>query len=183
MKKLLLSGLVLALGTGAAHATTWTFMYQGFEREGAFDPAYRLTGSFTASDLDSDNVIELHELTSFLLDGRVYVGPANGSGIEYTAESFSYTLTGTLQFSTRYFYGDEAISLHGKTVSGDYIWEESSHIWTGEGYSRTMHWTDATTFTISPAPAVPEPASFAMLGVGTLLLGARQWRRRRSPTA
>lgn len=184
MKKLLLlPGLLLALGSGAAHATTWTFTYQGFEREGAFDPDYRLTGSFTASDLDQDNVIELHELTSLLLDGRVYVGRDNGSGIKYTAKTFRYTLTGNLQFSTNYLYRDEALRLYGETFSGDYILETSSHYFTGEGYWHMMRWTDATTFTISPAPAVPEPASFAMLGVGTLLLGARQWRRRGSHTA
>lgn len=174
MKKLLLlPGLMLALG--AAHAGTWTFTYQGFERDGTFDPDYKLLGSFTGDDLDADNVIELDELTNLVLEGQTYVGPGNGSGIEYTAESFSYTPTGTLQFTTRYIFRDVRY-LWGSIVSGDRIHHASYHIYTGEEYSSTAYWTDQTTFTISPPP-VPEPTSFAMLGAGALLLGARHWRQ------
>ncbi|WEF32163.1 PEP-CTERM sorting domain-containing protein [Pseudoduganella chitinolytica] len=175
-KLLLLPSLMLVFG--AAHAGTWTFTYQGFEREGTFDPDFKLSGSFSGDDLDADNVIELNELASLVLDGRVYVGTSDGSGIAYTADSFNYALTGRLQFSTRYLYRDEAIRIWGATVSGDRIERASYHLFTGEGYSHTAHWTDQTTFTISPPP-VPEPASFAMLGAGALLLGARQLRQRR----
>lgn len=180
MKKLLLlSGLML--GLGSAHAGTWTFTYQGFERDGVFDPAYKLLGSFTGNDLDSDNVITLNELTNLVLDGDVYIGTGNGSGIEYTADSFSYTSTGTLQFSTRYLFRD-VNRLWGSIVAGDRIEHNWYHIYTGEQYSSTAYWTDQTTFTISPPP-VPEPASYAMLGAGALLLGARGLQRRRRDTA
>jgi PEP-CTERM motif len=178
-KMLLLSSLMLALG--GAHAGTWTFTYQGFEREGAFDPGYQLSGSFSGEDLDADHAIERGELTYLELAGQVYVGEDNGSGVEYILDSFRYGLSGALQFASHYSYGDEAYHWEGAIVSGDYLYYSWDQIWTGEHHSSTMRWTDQTSFTIVPPP-VPEPASFAMLGAGALLLGARRWQQRRRET-
>lgn len=171
MKKIL-PVLLLAAASSCAQAETWTFTYQGFHHSGAFDPDYRLQGSFTGLDHDSNGVIDLVELTVMEVEGGDYIGPGNGSGVEYYLDSFSYALTGALQFSTRYYYSDGILRLAGSIISGDRIRVESNHTGTGEDFLRNYYWTDQTTFAISPPP-VPEPSTYAMLGLGALLVGAR----------
>lgn len=185
MWKRSISGALLAAASllpAAQAQTIWSFSYTGFERDGVFDPAYRLSGGFVGSDLDSDGILQQAELTRFFWDGNVYdpldMGYCAGGG-DCSVSDFRYSLDGQLDFRFDWRYSDEMAYSRSSTIAGDYM-DFYGYVGSGEPVSLLWRWTDATRFEISPAP-VPEPGQAAMLaaGLGALAALGVVWRRSR----
>lgn len=181
MLRKLVSAAILAAVAGGTHAeaTTWNFAYQGFydETNAVFDPRFRISGSFTAEDLDHDGTIRLDELSQFNVWGNDFLtfDCEYTSGFHCYIDEFTYRLDGKLDFKTSNYYLDEFSSGSGKDIKmGDNAEDWGYGAFGDRSY--VYRWTDQTTFTISPPP-VPEPSTYAMLGAGTLLLAG--WRGRR----
>lgn len=185
---LLAAALAGAAWTAHAEPTTWQFTYTGFlavfdettldgstHRE-EFRPDIEITGSFTGADGNGDGVIALSELSGFTLRGTDYFAcMAEPSPYSRCAiDSFSYALTGALDFTTRTSGNDEYYtSWDGSVVSGQRA-QDGAYRHSPWGADRrdsvqTLYWTDATRFGIAPAP-VPEPASGMLAAAGLILL-------------
>jgi hypothetical protein len=177
-----LCGAALALAAAfPVHAqTTWEFSYTGFSDGRGFHPDYSLSGFFIGNDIDRNGLLEQSELQSFYWDGLSYAlqGEDYCGSVRCELQSFSYSLDGQLDFSTRWTYSDEHSFSSGSTVAGR---QTGSAGWAGGGPvgGTTWYWTDATRFAINPPP-VPEPAGAGMLAAGLLALaGLRTLRRPR----
>lgn len=185
---------LLALLAGSAHAapTTWEFNYSGFfvthtitsTWEGdsyteGFDPQAQLGGSFSGEDRNRNGVLELDELSDFLLQGIDYF-PCMADPSPYGRCSigrFRYAMNGELDFSAGWSGNDEFFSgWAGGATTGDRA--RSYSYGNFHESTRYLYWTDQTSLSVVQLP-VPEPASSAMAAAGLLLLAARCRRRAR----
>ncbi len=142
-----------------------------------FKEEYRLYGSFSGTDLDHNNQIDLAELTDLVIGDRFgarhYMDCASAP-YDHTCSltSFTYVLGGTLNFTARQRdmvdYGGGEYEARTKVfVAGAYIerwWQLPGFFWLGY-----ENFTPQTTFMIT---TVPEPHAYAGLGAGLLLLAA-----------
>jgi PEP-CTERM motif len=156
--------------------------------DNGFNANARLEGYFTFVDDNSDNVVQQNELISFAIKDafvssvttdKNFVTCSSDEGnepgnISYHCgmQSFSYTLGGELKFSTFVNVGDSQFSWRkGFSNTGYDEWNSGPD-------SSSSHYRDVTpetVITISTTP-VPEPETYAMLGVG---LGILAWAQRR----
>jgi hypothetical protein len=170
--------LALACAAGSACAEDWQFSYTGFNENGVFQPDARVDGGFRGTDLDLDGIISLAELTALSIAGRDYLeGCMSLSDPYFRCEigAFSYKLTGQLTIDANWWGNDEAFSGWGAGFRTGDQYSQWSYGW--EDWSRTWYWTSRTAFAITPAPAIPEPATCLMLlgGLATLAgLGRRR---------
>lgn len=185
LRKFVCAAAVSLLASAGALAETWEFSYTGFyvESEEKFVSDYTWRGQFSGADTDNDGVLEFNELTSFRLFEYEY-GLGSGRycdpGTYCELESFSYHLSGELDFTAEKRYSDENGSFSTtRTIAGDRI--TTSIL--GAGGSTTaysVYWTPQTQFMITPPP-VPEPGTLAMLVAGLGMLCAARWRSKLVP--
>lgn len=196
IKKFLCGTVLAALGTLAQAAnvapTEWEFTWTGFYifpggGMGWEDPGLTFTGRFAGTDADADGVLALDEVTSlkFQDDYLDYAAcPPATPTFGCNLQSFSYSKAGGLELkagSVSYSAepGSEAWWT-GHSISYDTSWGiEKTHF----GYQMpaeysTLEFTSFTVKTVTQISPVPEPATYAMLGAGLLLLGAAGRRRK-----
>ncbi len=168
--------------TAHAEPSAWNFSYTGFfvtsstiRPEGdvyveSFEPAEQITGRFIGEDDDGNGILELGELSVFILEGRDYL-PCIANPSPYgrcSIGSFSYGQDGELDFSANWNSNDDFFSSWTSSmtsgVSARYV-----HSSLYSETTRMMYWTEETRFHIVAAP-VPEPATGAMAVAGLMLL-------------
>ncbi len=172
--------LVAASTTNLAHAEveTWVFQYRGFfhthvegsegyeERTAAWEPNSLTTGRFVAEDSNQDGSFSRNEVRSLWLDGQEYLGDIG---------QFNFSRTGGLQFDAgKFFMGDDWLHWGKSEFDTTQGWRSEWHVHSWSTYD-TFALTPQTTFTIFQP--VPEPETYAMLGLGLLgLAGLRRLR-------
>jgi hypothetical protein len=188
MKHLLSTGALLLCCT-AVHASPISlgFSFNGFydSASSSFVPEEVVSGSFTGEDLDGDGVLEKSELLSLVIDELDYIACAAASNAHYQcgATSFAFSAGSGLQFSVGSYGSDPEGWVGGGRLitTGDqhYAYDFNP----GMTVERHLYWTSDTRLTMvsmatamQAATEMPEPGSWALLGVG--LLGMA-WRGRR----
>ncbi len=167
----------MALATGAqAETTSRHFSYTGFFHEEAaqFLPTASLAGYFDSDDVNGNGVLELSEVTSFVLGGQQYVGNCGEAFICGLFE-FSYVPGGTLNFYTSWGTDPWGEGFAGGSVRTGVDARSYSYSPAG-ATSSTYRWTGQTIFNITP---VPEPQTYIMLALGLAVLGLSARRIRR----
>lgn len=193
-KKLAIAGVVagsLAISAAASAANTWQFAYVGFfdEDNWTFAENYTISGSFTGNDSNNDGVLELGEISQFVLNGKDYMACATGSAYNYCGtDRFRYVLGGSLDFSAGTASSDPDGIYGGGYVVRAGI-EEYSYRFTpySETRSGSFMWTEDTKFSITSTssggvtPPVPEPGTWAMVLTGLALVAGVARRRKNDP--
>ena len=182
LKKILATSLLAStFVTGSALADDWSFTYTGFlhQESGTWNPNYQITGNFSGTDQNHNGFIDRDEVSAFSANGNDYIGCADASNFYWHCglNGFSYRLGGALTFDAGQSGRDPewiSFSASGHTSNGYYEYRSVL----SDSYSMNMVRTAATQLAISGP--VPEPETYAMLGMGLLALAGMHARRRRT---
>ena len=181
MFKRLACAAVLATGCWSAQAAPsalpqWEFSYTGLFDEGAgvFDPSFRLSGSFSGSDLNSDGAIDETELTGLRFQGLDFLDCGVGGPRSCEAPLFSYQLGGGIQAGLVWSEYEACCTTVHVFSGNEYF---TNRIELGQNNPRAWQVTSATVISITP---VPEPSQWAMGAAGLAVLGLAGLARSRS---
>ena len=167
--------MAAAVPVSLAHAATWDFVYKGFERTRSdgyntltdYAPEATLSGSFSGVDADGNGTLEKAELSDFQFLTFDYLPCSYGY---CRIDAFSFAPGGTLSFeiarSSMDPDGYRALSEYTKTGVSHQEYLNN----TASTSTYMLTWLPSTTLVVTSP--VPEPASYAMLGAGLLLLAA-----------
>ncbi len=182
--KYTIAGFLLAVASAVQAAPiTVVFTYEGANYESwnttapEWTPSARLDASFTGEDLNGDNVIGVDELTSLHANGINYLTPDSTTS-NYYISKFYYRNPGDYSIDvgvSRYYDPNDGQS--GWAGSTSASWSPNAQRWGwGNDGSAFETWTGTSETVASVVSTVPEPASFAMLGLGLSVIGLRHRR-------
>ncbi|MFB9288693.1 PEP-CTERM sorting domain-containing protein [Pseudoduganella plicata] len=182
MKKTLFALLLATAASANAAPITVTFDYTGAWHESYHDdengdqadyefhwqPSATLSARFTAEDINGNNIIEKNEVTSLIANGIEFRTPWTPAA-QYTW-GFRYRNTRDydiyVQLESTYDYAHASYFYAGWTPSYQW-WETSDYTYYDSWFSST----DTVATVVSSVPSVPEPTTFAMLGIGLSIIG------------
>ncbi len=189
LKKAIACALLLGAAMGGAHAAeqTWKLTWTGFDQidggwwgkaPAVWNPNKTLSTEFTGSDLNGNGMLELPELS------HLSINTGNGAwnalaclGTSECKGEFEFGPNNILDFHLKQFWSTEYTYSEAWFHVGNTF--GSRYTSTGSIQSEVNYaWTPATTLVVV-APAVPEPAEWAMFGAGAAVLGAAVRRRRK----
>lgn len=167
----------LAAGAQAQEHQYFNFFYSGFVNEDVFNPHVKYGGSFSGRDLNNDGVLTTNELTSMVALGIDYTRCTVGPNCTL---DFSFDYKNGLNIAAHY-YDDNAPHYETWTqrdfYTGDAVFRYAANRVTIP-FSRLDYFSPQTQLQI--LSAVPEPGTYAMMGLGLGLLAlATMYRRRK----
>jgi hypothetical protein len=183
LRPAILAALLSCAAAARADPGTWTFEYTGFysEPDQAYVPGLVLAGSFTGEDRNRDTVLDLSEISAFVIGGVQVlpcVYPADELTHSCSLSRFSWSAAGGLDFAAQTVaeYAPSTEFFTNRYISGDRFSFGYAHARGGFSSEDVYRWTPQTTFSIlSP---VPEPGGLAMAAAGLALIGGLRLRRR-----
>jgi hypothetical protein len=180
LKKLIAVAALSACSLASAAPERLNFLYKGFylEHRDTYNPDKLLWLQVDAEDLNKDGTYTLDELAMFNFGGieqNAGLGQLGcfDSGASYSCISaFSYTPGSAPVFAAyRGWHIDSGY--HDWAVQSGVSYSDVSSSWWGSDYN-VYKWTDQTQLIVG---VVPEPSTYAMLGLG--LAGLLAFARRR----
>lgn len=190
MHRKILAVLALSGSMSTVHADvalqTWEFKYTGAnEARTGWNPDWTMASTFTGRDFNSDGIIDLEELASFILRGRDFL----------SCEPSEYTRCGVSEFlldhdgNLRFFASRTSSDPEGwygsieyySTAHGEYLDYYTPVVNNVTDYRITVDTVVNVMQVSGPGmpPAVPEPAQSFMFVAGLALVGAFRWRAKK----
>lgn len=184
-------GLAAFSNSAQAAVQTWNFAYAGFyftaevpwwdtPPASEFRPDLRISGSFSGEDLNHDGLLVHGELTSVRTLGYDFKAcesddrPYTSCGV---GRDFNFRIADKhLTMNVGSYSYDEAVSwsISFSTATG----YSQGTTYPNHSVSENWHVTDRTLVAIDAVPApVPEPETYAMMGIGLAALGLLTRRR------
>lgn len=165
---------------------TWNFSYTGFTdySTGLWNADARVQGSFVAIDHNQDGHIKANEVQSLNIQGQEYIGMSCSVGNIYRhCDLYNFDYQPGFGIAIRAFNDDIYPSgpmSAGFIEVGQSFYFNNYDMYAPENNANyTWAWSADTQFAITPdvITAVPEPTTYAMMGLG--LAGLALFARRR----
>lgn len=142
-------------------------------------PSAKLEASFIGEDLNGDHVIAADEL---VCQGHQLPAPNSATDV-YQVANFSYRNENEYSIDVGFSrYYDPGQGSQGWAYGRSASWSPTAHSWgwsnDGDGFEE---WTGTSETVAHVLSSVPEPTTFAMLGLGLSVIGLA--RRRLKATA
>jgi hypothetical protein len=192
LKKSIVALLLGCCSLAQAGIYQLTATYTGFAdyNTGVFDAGRTATLHAVIDDVNGDRKFTVDEVRDFSfpyasIEGwriETYGRCAYADQENWCLQAFSYTGGNALTFESSMHRTDFEASSGSRATSGEAAFNYFQYTTGEEGGGVSydgIRWTAETTLAVTVTPAVPEPSTYAMLGVGLFAVGAVARRRRK----